>query len=250
MKNINRDKFIKEINKHNWYHTIPIDNNLSTKGDPRNINAKKFIHYYEDLGIDFKGKDVLDIGCRDGLFSFDVEKKGANRILGIDYNISEAARDLLIPYLKSKVEMEEVSLYNLDPDQHGKFDIGLFAGVWYHMRYPFWGLKKISNMIKDGGSLLVETAVLSNNSKAPFLHCPAYGEEGPYNNDSVTFFNIQGVKDTLRSFGFIVKDVRLQNERICNESFDTKRITQRLMCYCVKDESTLKIFHKKSWADN
>jgi 2-polyprenyl-3-methyl-5-hydroxy-6-metoxy-1,4-benzoquinol methylase len=242
------EELINEMSKHYWYHTIPINDRISTPGDPRFLNSKKFIKYYEDLGINFSDKDVLDIACYDGLFSFDVEKKGANRILAIDYIVS-IAKELLIPYLKSKVEMERVNIYNLDPEKHGKFDIVLFPGVLYHMRYPFWGIKKVSDMVKDGGELLVETAILSNNSKQPFLHCPAYGEEGPYNNDSVTFFNIQGLKDTLRSFGFIVKDVTLQFESVCNENFTTrKRDTQRAMFYCVKDESTLKQYHEKSWS--
>ena len=59
----------------------------------------------------------------------------------------------------SKVEYKEVSVYDLDSLEQ-QFDIVVFFGVLYHLRYPQLGLARIRNVLKDGGLLLMETAIL------------------------------------------------------------------------------------------
>ena len=60
-----------------------------------------------------KGKRVLDIGCRDGIYSFEAEKMGAKEVIGIDNDISKPALEFLIPYFNSKVKMFEMNLFDL-----------------------------------------------------------------------------------------------------------------------------------------
>lgn len=88
--------------------------------------------------VDFSHKKVLDIGCRDGLFSFEAERRGAKEIIGIDNDISLGAKEFLIPYFNSKMQMHELNVYDLSPEIFGKFDVILCFGVLYHLRYPFW----------------------------------------------------------------------------------------------------------------
>ena len=65
---------------------------------------------------------MLDIGCRDGLFAFEAESMGASEVIGIDNDLSKAAVEFLIPFLKSKVTMYEMNLYDLKPETFGLFD--------------------------------------------------------------------------------------------------------------------------------
>src|SRR5262249_7329636 len=149
---------------------------------------------------------VLDIGCRDGLFSFEAEKMGAAEVIGIDNDPSVAAIRFLIPYFKSKVQMHELNVYDLLPTTFGKFDVVIFSGVLYHLRYPFWGLKLVRDVVKDGGTLLLETAVYVDDNKYPLLFCPV-GAESPYEPTSCTFFNTKALTDTLYSLGLTVRKI-------------------------------------------
>jgi 2-polyprenyl-3-methyl-5-hydroxy-6-metoxy-1,4-benzoquinol methylase len=76
--------------------------------------------------IDFAGKRVLDVGCRDGLFSFEAERRGAAEVIGFDNDLSAGAIELLIPYFGSKVRMERMNLLDLKPDTFGTFDVVIF----------------------------------------------------------------------------------------------------------------------------
>ena len=101
--------------------------------------------------LDLSGKRVLDVGCRDGLFSFAAEKAGALEVVGIDNDLSKGAVEFLIPFFDSKVEMYELNLYDLTVERFGKFDVIMLPGVLYHLRYPFWGLKILRDLINPNG---------------------------------------------------------------------------------------------------
>ena len=163
--------------------------------------------------LDLNGKRVLDIGCRDGLFSFEAEKKGAEEILGIDNDLSDGAVEFLIPFFESKVRMREMNVFELADVDLGKFDVVIFAGVLYHLRYPIMALKLISDILEEGGWLILETAVLRADEENAILFCPI-GEESPYEGTSCTFFNQKAMVDTLRSIGLSVMDILSLNKHL------------------------------------
>ena len=86
---------------------------------------------------------------------------------------------MLIPALNSKVKMVELNLFDLSPERFGKFDVIIFAGVLYHLRYPFWALRIIRDMLVEGGVLVLETACFQSSDRSPMVYCPV-GEESPY----------------------------------------------------------------------
>jgi len=187
------------LDKYKWYHKIQVDENTYTPSTRKNNVNPHTIKHFDN--IDFNGKKVLDIGCRDGFYCFEAEKRGAKEILGIDTCLSLGAVDFLIPHFKSKVKMEEKSIYDID----GEFDVIIFAGVLYHLKYPFLALKKISESIVDGGHLIIETAIWQNKEEKSLLWCPKV-EEAPNGPTSLTFFNYKGLKDNLELFGFDFKE--------------------------------------------
>src|SRR5207249_12164686 len=120
-------------------------------------------------------------------------------------SLSPAATEFLIPYFRSQVRMEEINLYDLRPEHFGRFDVILLAGVLYHLRYPIHGLRIVRDLMEDGGTLLVETAVIRDLEEHPLLYCPE-GSEGPYHDvTSVSFFNVRGLTDVLRTLGIVVE---------------------------------------------
>lgn len=185
-----------------FYHIIKLTDTIATPGNPVYVPAQNLCMKYLK-SLDVKGKRVLDIGCRDGLFSFAAESMGAAEVVGIDNDVSKAATEFLIPFFNSKVRMHQMNLYDLKPESFGQFDVVIFPGVLYHLRYPFWGLRAIRDILKIGGHLLIETAIWVGERNNSMLFCPI-GDDNPYAPDdtSCTFFNEKGLVDTLTSLGF------------------------------------------------
>ena len=163
--------------------------------------------------IPVNGKRVLDVGCRDGLLSFEAERLGASEVIGIDNDLSRGAVEFLIPHFESGVKMRAMNLLDLHPGAFGKFDLVIFAGVLYHIRYPFHALRLLRDVMNDGATLLLETAIYTAHEDVALLHCPV-GNASPYEATSVTFFNLKGLTDTLLSFGIEIRSTQYLNGHI------------------------------------
>lgn len=125
----------QEIEKHEFYHVIQLTETISTPGWKEFVPSQQPVRQAIE-SVDLTGKRFLDIGCRDGMFSFQAERQGAEEVIGVDNDLSIAATEFLIPFFDSKVRMQQLSLLDLSPDELGTFDVALFAGVLYHLRYP------------------------------------------------------------------------------------------------------------------
>ena len=167
----------EKLQQYQFYHVIELGEGLSTPGLQEIVPFQQYI-LKALASLTFEGKRVLDIGCRDGLFCFEAEKRGAENIIGIDNNLSTGAVEFLIPYFHSQVKMFEVNIYDLTPEMFGMFDVIIFPGVLYHLRYPFWALRRIRDVLVDGGQLLIETALLDAWDSHALLFCPI-GSESP-----------------------------------------------------------------------
>jgi SAM-dependent methyltransferase len=192
----------------NFYHVIRLTDTIETPGVRAHQPGQEKVHR-AIRSLSLRGKRVLDIGCRDGLYSFECETLGAAEVIGIDNDVSPAAVEFLIPFFKSKVKMHELNLLDLRPQTFGTFDVVILAGVLYHLRYPFYGLKIIRDVLKDGGVLVLETAIFQDENRLALLYCPV-GSENPYDRTCPTLFNVKGLTDTLLSLGFRTKEVNLQ----------------------------------------
>jgi tRNA (mo5U34)-methyltransferase len=122
-------------------------------------NDVKTILEYVGLPDDLTGKRVLDVGAWNGGFSFECERRGASEVIAFsleDPDISGFNR--LKAVIGSNVSYVLGSVYNLDPQSLGQFDIVLFLGVLYHLRYPLLAADKLRAV--TGGELLIETHVI------------------------------------------------------------------------------------------
>ena len=196
---------LERMKQYVFYHTIPLTEQIQTEGWTT-IRPLTDMTLRNLRMLDLRGKRVLDIGCRDGLFSFEAEKLGAAEVIGIDNDPSIAAREFLIPFFRSRVKMHELNLFDLRPETFGKFDVVIFPGVLYHLRYPIWALKLVRDVLNDDGMLVLETATFVDDNQLPLLYCPI-GAASPYEPTSCTFFNLKALKDTLFSLGLTVRRV-------------------------------------------
>ncbi len=139
-----------------WFHRIQLYPDLITPGwsDPTTEKMPYF-----GLPEDLTGMRVLDIGCADGYFSCEAERRGAREVVAIDsfpdsvrrFNICRAA-------LGSKATAYLTNVYELHPRTFGTFDLILFYGVFYHLRHPHLALEKIFSV--SVGTLLFQSHIL------------------------------------------------------------------------------------------
>ena len=110
-------------------------------GDFPTIKWKRFAH---TLPQDMAGKSVLDIGCNAGFYSFEMKRRGASRVLGIDfdeYYLSQArfAADVLGCETWSSGACRCMTSVRCGE----RFDLVLFSGCVYHLRHPLLALDLI-----------------------------------------------------------------------------------------------------------
>ena len=120
-----------------------------------------------DIPEDLTGWSVLDIGAWHGYFSFECERRGADRVLAVDRFAWDrfGMEEFLAAHrrLNSRVEYEHLDVHDLDAKTVGGFDLVLFLGVFYHLRNPVAALEQIASVTNR--LLICETHVL-----LPFIH--------------------------------------------------------------------------------
>jgi tRNA (mo5U34)-methyltransferase len=152
------DELRAAIGEHFWWHSIELRPGIITPGVAGGTGTVPFY----GLPGDLTGKTVLDIGCWDGFFSFECERRGAERVVAADLweNSGRAAFDFAREELGSKVEPLECDVYDLPGKLNGeRFDLVLFLGVLYHLRHPLLGLEKVAACTKPGGLTIIETVI-------------------------------------------------------------------------------------------
>jgi SAM-dependent methyltransferase len=239
---MNKKQVLREAEKYEWFHSIDLGYGAKTQGVCDN---REFCLNQLNI-IDFENKSVLDIGCRDGFYSFEAEKRGSKKVIGIDTCLSAGAVEFLIPFFDSNVEMYEEDFYTYKNSHNKTFDVVFFLGCLYHCKYPFLALKRLSELTKNGGFLLIETAMYMNDNTIPLLYCPTAGSikqnlnaKKTYGEYAPTFFNHKALIDNLKIIGLelvnIYPDRRGSDNSIERDSFlckkNNKLIDKKLMNY-------------------
>jgi tRNA (mo5U34)-methyltransferase len=127
-----------------WFHNLYL-RGVKTAPDHflGDYPALKWQRFEHAVPADLSGKSVLDIGCNAGFYSLEMKRRGAARVLGIDSDTIylEQAR-FAAEVCGFDIDFRELSVY--DVDQLGEsFDLVLFMGVLYHLRYPLLALDLI-----------------------------------------------------------------------------------------------------------
>src|SRR6201996_4023048 len=126
-----------------WYHQIEVAPGVVTPG----VNDSQMILDTLRLPDDLSGLRVLDIGARDGFFSFECERRGAAEVVAIDYlPPEETGFPIAKKLVGSDVELRQANVYDLTPEEFGTFDLVLFLGVLYHLRDPMLALDRIADV--------------------------------------------------------------------------------------------------------
>jgi tRNA (mo5U34)-methyltransferase len=102
------------------------------------------------LPADLTGKSVLDIGCNAGFFSIEMKRRGAARVVGVDFDPRYLAQARLAAEVSGvEIELRQLSVYDVAALGE-RFDVVLFMGVLYHLRHPLLALDLVrAHVAKD-----------------------------------------------------------------------------------------------------
>jgi tRNA (mo5U34)-methyltransferase len=141
-----------------WYHQIEIRPGIVTPG----INRSAVTLAQLGLPERCDGMRALDVGIRDGFFSFELERRGAD-VVAIDYvDPADTGFPIARELLGSNVEYIVDNVYNVTPERYGTFDLVLFLGVMYHLRDPLLVLDRLWDVCNDSAMLSLETQILDS----------------------------------------------------------------------------------------
>lgn len=155
-----------------WYHTLELAPGVVTPGwfDVRAVLDRM-------PWPDVRGLRCLDVGTYDGCLAFELERRGAARVVALDIadhrdwdwppELAASGPEFLAGLagekkgagfaaahraLESAVERVEMSVYDLSPELTGRFDLVVCGSLLLHLRDPLRALAAMSSVCS--GSLL------------------------------------------------------------------------------------------------
>ncbi len=127
-----------------WFHNLDL-HGVRTAPDHflGDFPAVKWATFADSLPPDMRGLSVLDIGCNAGFYSLEMKRRGAARVLGIDFDDDYLAQARFAAEVEDlDVEFRRLSVYDVGALRE-RFDIVFFIGVLYHLRHPLLALDLI-----------------------------------------------------------------------------------------------------------
>lgn len=124
-----------------WFHNIEVQG-VPTAPDHflGDYPSFKWQGFKEVVPEDLAGRSVLDVGCNAGFYSFEMKKRNAGRVLGIDADPHYLRQARFVAEQTGlDVEFRQMSVYDVGKLGE-KFDLVLFMGVLYHLRHPLLAL--------------------------------------------------------------------------------------------------------------
>jgi tRNA (mo5U34)-methyltransferase len=134
-----------------WFHNLHLPDGTQTFPDhplgdfPALMWAQLEPHLPEDL----TGWRVLDIGCNAGFYTIKLAQRGAH-VIGIDVDdhyLAQARWAAQQLGVAERTEFRRMQVYDLARTEE-RYDLVLFLGVFYHLRYPMLGLDIVAQKVR------------------------------------------------------------------------------------------------------
>jgi tRNA (mo5U34)-methyltransferase len=205
-----------------WYHSIEVAPGVSTPGvfDLRPIVDRL-------PWPDVRDKRCLDVGTYDGFFAFELERRGAAEVVATDIGDHEqwdwpphlrmrgpeylrlaagpkpgTGFEIARSLLGSAARREQVSVYDLDAERLGRFDVVVCGSLLLHLRDPLRALAAIRSVCADR-FLCTNTIDLRPSVRHPGR--PLVRLDGVSDLCQWWLPNAEGHRQMLRAAGFEVE---------------------------------------------
>ena len=224
---------VRELGR--WFHNLDLDGVKTAPdhflGDYPKVKWDRFAHA---IPADLTGLSVLDVGCNAGFYSIEMKRRGAERVLGIDWDETYLAQARFAAEVcGAEIELRQMSVYEVAELNEG-FDIVLFMGVLYHLRHPLLALDLLyKHVVKD---LLVFQSMLRGSEEierleddyvfkqSEIFQRPGFPQmyfiEKSYSQDPTNWWipNRACIEAMLRSSGFQILDHPEPEVYVCRRS--------------------------------
>jgi tRNA (mo5U34)-methyltransferase len=133
-----------------WFHNLHLpDGSQTAPNHPLgDFPSFKWRELSEHLPADLTGWSALDIGCNAGFYAIELAQRGA-QVTAIDHDphfLRQAEWAVRQFSLEKRIELRQAQIYDLARWPQ-RFDLVLFMGVFYHLRYPLLGLDIVSERV-------------------------------------------------------------------------------------------------------
>jgi tRNA (mo5U34)-methyltransferase len=111
---------------------------------------------------DLSGKRVVDVGAWNGCAALECERRGAREVIALSLEQPSWGGFNFLSEVTAAERTRFVrgTIYDLNPDVIGLFDIVMCFGVIYHLRYPMLGIDNLRRIAAD--KLYLETHLLDH----------------------------------------------------------------------------------------
>ncbi len=196
-----------------WWHVIELAPGVTTPGgwDLRPTALRM------PWPLSIQGLRCLDVGTMDGFWAFEMEQRGAGEVVAIDVDpsrydwqaaepkpplspVEAAERDTFrtaARLLQSRVRHRQLSVYDLDPDDIGEFDVIVMGYVLQLLRDPLRGLEAVRRVCR-GHLLLLDTV----SRPLSWIPAPLARLDARRDGTEWFVFNRRGLVQTLQLAGF------------------------------------------------
>lgn len=126
-------------------------------------------------GVDFRGKNAIDIGCMAGVGTKFMEDRGASVVA---FDITRSSRkqfDIVKRAFGLAATYETMTVYDM-ADHMLSAEVVLFAGVYYHLRHPLLGLYAAWDAAEE--VLLIEGEIIEGNEPTALFVKAEYKGDG------------------------------------------------------------------------
>ena len=218
-----------------WFHNLDLGGVRTAPehflGDYPQVKWQRF---RDDIPQDLSGKTVLDIGCNAGFYSMEMKRRGAARVLGVDYDEDYLAQARFAAEVEGlDIEFRKLSVYDV-ATLNERFDVVFFIGVFYHLRHPLLALDLIHEHVANdllifqslqrGSDVIVPVA-----EDYPFVDTAHFDDPGypkmhfiehSYSHDNTNWWapNRAASAAMLRSAGFTIVSNPEEEVFICRRS--------------------------------
>src|SRR3954471_20528123 len=140
------ERRVRELGR--WFHNLNL-RGVQTAPDHflGDYPATKWRAFADAIPADLSGRTVLDVGCNAGYYSIEMKRRGADRVVGIDFDETYLAQArFAAEVLAADIEFRQLSVYDVAKLRE-RFDVVLFMGVFYHLRHPLLALDLIHDHV-------------------------------------------------------------------------------------------------------
>ena len=202
-----------EVAEYPWYHTLELGDGVVTQGM---FDHRPVLRHYP-LEEDLSGLRCADIGTMDGFWAFEMERRGAAEVVAVDApdplaldwpaslrhtaektldETKEARFALAHRALGSRVERVACSVYDLNADRLGSFDVVFCGDLLVHLRDPVGALERIRAICSGTAIVTNPIELFGFRDRLPLARLDGIDEFGWWTT------NLAGLVRMVRAAGF------------------------------------------------